>query len=177
MQNITYSPLSLEELNKIAEIDRSENISEVYIYKKGQLLTEQVNETVTAFEPAELAAIIEKQKHLKQGDGEVVGAFINHTLVGVASIENRKRGLRCEYCKMDILYVSNAWRGKKIGQHLVEEIKKVGRNYQAKKLYISATPTKASVDFYLKSGACLTKEIDQELFDLEPLDIHLEMDV
>ena len=66
---------------------------------------------------------------------------------------------------------------KKIGQHLVEEIKKVARSYQAKKLYISATPTKATVDFYLKAGACLTKEIDQELFDLEPLDIHLEMAV
>ena len=177
MQNITYSALSLEDLSKIAEIDRSENISEAYIYKNGQLLIEPVNEIVTAFEPAELASIIENQKYLKQGGGEVIGAFINNTLVGVASIENKKRGLRSEYCKMDILYVSNACRGQKIGQHLVEEIKKVARNYQAKKLYISATPTKATVDFYMKAGARLTKEIDLELFDLEPLDIHLEMDV
>ena len=113
MQNITYNPLRLEELNKIAEIDRSENILEAYSYKKGQLLTEQVNETVTAFEPDELEAIIEKQKYLKQGGGEVIGAFINNRLVGVASIENRKRGAASDYCKMDILYVSNASRGKK----------------------------------------------------------------
>jgi GNAT superfamily N-acetyltransferase len=177
MQTIIYRTLALNEFNKIAQIDRAENISESYVYKNGQLVIEQVNETVTSFEQAELYAIIEKQRQIKMGGGEIVGAFAEDLLVGVSSIENKGRGLRSDYYKMDILYVSNTFRGQRIGYHLIEEVKKVARGLNAKKLYISATPTKGTVDFYLKEGARLTTEIDQELFNLEPLDIHMEMDI
>jgi len=44
----------------------------------------------------------------------------------------------------------------------------------AKRLYISATPSENTVNFYRYLGCVVTGEIDQELFDLEPDDIHLE---
>jgi len=50
-------------------------------------------------------------------------------------------------------------------------------DFGAKKLYISATPTKATVDFYRNEGAVIAKEIDSDLFKFEPLDIHLELDL
>ncbi|MGM7389077.1 GNAT family N-acetyltransferase, partial [Acinetobacter baumannii] len=40
-------------------------------------------------------------------------------------------------------------------------------------LYISATPSKRTVDFYIKHGAVVLKHPDRQLWELEPEDIHL----
>ena len=44
----------------------------------------------------------------------------------------------------------------------------------AKGLYISATPSEHTIDFYLRLGCNVTPEPHVELFELEPEDIHLE---
>lgn len=177
MQNIVYRALRLDEINKIAEIDRAEEIHESYRYENGILRLYPTPEIVEAFEPTEISTIIKNQIQLKTHGGEIIGAFINNTLVGVCSVENKRRGQKNQYCKMDILYVSNSCRGNKIGHNLVLKTKEIAKKFGAKKLYISATPTKATVDFYLREGANLTENIDQELLKMEPLDIHLELDV
>jgi hypothetical protein len=41
-------------------------------------------------------------------------------------------------------------------------------------MYISATPSENTVNFYQYLGCVLTEEVDAELFELEPEDIHLE---
>ena len=76
---------------------------------------------------------------------------------------------------MDILYVSRGFRSSGIGKLLLQECMKTAREFGAEKLYISATPTKNTVDFYLNNGALITKELDTALFRMEPLDIHLEI--
>ena len=43
------------------------------------------------------------------------------------------------------------------------------------KLYISATPSENTVNFYMNNGAILAKESDKELYEMEPDDIHLEI--
>jgi hypothetical protein len=47
----------------------------------------------------------------------------------------------------------------------------------ARRLYISATPSENTVNFYLRQGCVLARQIDPELFELEPEDIHLEYDL
>ena len=42
-------------------------------------------------------------------------------------------------------------------------------------LYISATPFRNTVDFYMKLGSKITSEINEELFELESYDIYLEL--
>jgi len=49
------------------------------------------------------------------------------------------------------------------------------RQLGARKLYISATPSKNRVDFYMHLGCRLTSQIDPKLYELEPEDIHLEL--
>jgi len=51
------------------------------------------------------------------------------------------------------------------------------RKRGAKQLYISATPSEHTVDFYLRLGCRLDLEPDSELFELEPEDIHLECEL
>jgi hypothetical protein len=42
-------------------------------------------------------------------------------------------------------------------------------------MYISATPSEHTVNFYLALGCQLAAEPDSELLELEPEDIHLEL--
>ncbi|WP_199758354.1 GNAT family N-acetyltransferase [Flavobacterium microcysteis] len=174
---LTYRELKQAELILIKKIDRSEIIHEIYEYTNGELVLKPEHCVVTAFEPKELEYIIKSQNRILAEGGKVIGAFDGDTITGVASVENKIRGIHSEYCKMDILYVSANYRGKRIGHKLLEECKKIALGFGAKKLYISATPTKATVDFYRNEGAVIAKEIDSDLFKLEPLDIHLELDL
>lgn len=177
MQNISYRFLKAEEFVKLQEIDRTERIAEMYVLKNNQLFLKAEPCLAGTFEPDELEKMIAKQRVLLANGGKVIGAFDRGRLVGITSVEHTRRGKNSDYCKMDILYTSSAFRGKGIGQRLVQECKRAAIHFGAAKLYISATPTKATVDFYLNLGATLVKELDFKLFELEPLDIHLELEI
>jgi hypothetical protein len=45
----------------------------------------------------------------------------------------------------------------------------------ARKLYVSATPSVSAVGFYRNRGFELAEEVNKELFELEPEDIHMIM--
>jgi N-acetylglutamate synthase-like GNAT family acetyltransferase len=64
-----------------------------------------------------------------------------------------------------------------LGTHLFELAKATARERGAKRLYISATPSENTVNFYLRLGCAVAGEPDPELLELEPEDIHLECDV
>jgi N-acetylglutamate synthase-like GNAT family acetyltransferase len=51
------------------------------------------------------------------------------------------------------------------------------RELGAQRLYVSATESENTVDFYLRRGCRLAEEVDPALFALEPNDIHLELDL
>ncbi|RBQ03996.1 GNAT family N-acetyltransferase [Pedobacter miscanthi] len=174
---IAIRTLEIAELSCINEIDRSEEIFEVYQFQENRLRLIPHRESVSGFEEGELKAIISRQRKLLETGGKVFGAFDNQKLIGVASVENKKRGLLQNYCKMDILYVSKLYQGKGIASQMVEASKQAAKKFGADKLYISATPTKNTINFYLKRGAVPVMDLDQELFVIEPEDIHLELKV
>lgn len=176
MNEIIFRSMETSEIEQIRTIDRTETIYESYAYKEGTLQLFPDFFQVDGWDEEELDELIRCQYKILEEGGKVIGAFDQEILAAAVSIEKKKRGAQAEYCKMDMLYVSSAYRGKRIGQQLIKEAKTTAKAFGAKKLYISATPTKATVDFYLKAGAILCQETDPELFELEPLDIHLEIE-
>ena len=56
---------------------------------------------------------------------------------------------------------------------LFEQACAVARTWGAALLYVSATPTENTVNFYLRRGCRLASTPDLELFAQEPEDIHL----
>ncbi|MGY5255392.1 GNAT family N-acetyltransferase [Sphingobacterium spiritivorum] len=169
--------LNKDELFRIKEIDRSEEIAELYVYTQGRLVLIPHRESVSGFDPAELEEILNRQHQLVSEGGVVYGAFDQDKLIGTASVEYKRIGVKHNYRKMDILYVSHTYQGKGIGRQLLNACKNSALDFGADKLYISATPTRNTIDFYLKNGARLTTELNNELFAAEPDDIHLEMDI
>jgi len=173
--SIVYRELNSEELDMINMIDRSEIIRSLYKYTDKDLVEINVHYDLHGFPNDELRNIINNQKILKLEGGKIFGAFEADTLIGVASIENKIRGQKNKYCKMDILYVSSNYRKQGIASALMNECKEAARMFGATKLYISSTESKNTVEFYMKRGAKLVEELDKELYELEPEDIHLEM--
>ncbi len=76
--------------------------------------------------------------------------------------------------QLKFLHVSDDSRGQRLDQHLFNLAAREAMQCGVKGLYISATPTENTINFYLKSGCQLTLEPDKVLLALEPEDIHLE---
>jgi N-acetylglutamate synthase-like GNAT family acetyltransferase len=69
--------------------------------------------------------------------------------------------------------VSRSQRRKGIASLLTEEVARLARADGASRLYVSATPSVSTVEFYRSRGFELTDEPNEELFALEPDDIHM----
>ena len=172
---LRYSHLDEQSVNRIAEIDRSEEIFEQYKLVGGKLERVPFRVSVDDFDPNELNEMIIRQQKIIQNGGTVIGAFDWKKLAGVASVENVRLGAQKQFVKMDILYVDKQYRKAGVGNKLLTLCQERALLFGADKLYISATPTCDTVDFYMKRGAALTNEIIPMLFELEPLDIHLQL--
>jgi predicted N-acetyltransferase YhbS len=172
---IEYRTLEQSEIERFQDIDRSEVIDEVYHYRNGALALEKEHYDMAGFPPGERDKLMERQRELLRAGGVVFGAFDGPLLVGITSLENIFLGTRKKYLKMDILFVSKNYRGKGIARTLVRRIGEHAKTLGADALYISATPSKHTVEFYVSCGARLVDELDPELFKMEPKDIHLEL--
>lgn len=172
---IRFRPLAFDELDRIREIDRSETISESYRIEQGRLQLFPSPEQVNGFDAAELEAIIDRQRTILEHGGLAIGAFDGAVLAGVASVDRKRFGPDAQYCKMDILYTSKAYRNRRLGARLLALCRESGKKFGAKALYISATPTRNTVDFYLRQGAQVLAIPDPGLFRMEPEDIHMEL--
>ncbi|WP_026477807.1 GNAT family N-acetyltransferase [Alkaliphilus transvaalensis] len=164
-----------DEINLFLTIDRQEVIEEIYYFRNGELILEKEYYNMMGFPPGEQEDILKRLYDLHHTGGIIIGAFDENRLVGITSLENKFRGSLKDQLKMDVLFVSHNYRGKGIAKRLIEMIKEEGIERGAKKIYVSATPSKNTVDFYMSVGCRLAEEVDEELFQLEPLDIHLEL--
>lgn len=170
-----YRELQREEIEKMNEIDRKEVINQIYYHRNGRLELEDEHYNMQGFPNGELEDLIERQYEIFDKGGYLYGAFEGNLLIGVTSIDNKLIGQNKNYLKMDVLFVSHDFRKHGIGAKLIELVKEKALEFGGKKLYISATPSKNTVNFYMRNGAILVKELDQELYEMEPEDIHLEL--
>lgn len=98
-------------------------------------------------------------------------------MIGVAILEAKLIGRRQDRLQLKFLYVSKTYRGQGLGTQLFALAKAEARTRGARRLYISATPSENTIDFYRRLGCVLAQELDPELFALEPEDIHLECEL
>ncbi|MHA2203111.1 MAG: GNAT family N-acetyltransferase [Candidatus Hodarchaeales archaeon] len=169
-----YRLLKKEEIKRIGEIDRTEIIESIYYFKKGELeLVEEFCE-VKKWSPEEEQIHISSLTDIYQRGGVIIGAFDRSNIAGMISLDNEFIGRNKDQLNLASLWVSNHYRKMGIGKALVELVKEKAKEMGAKKLYVSATPSENTVHFYLNRGFELAKEIIENLYELEPEDIHME---
>lgn len=168
---------NVEEFSLLKEIDRSEIVKEKYILKNNSLVLVDDYYNITSWIEDEVNEYINRMNNIYNSKGIIIGAFDNDKVVGIGALDKVLYGKTKDKYKLDLLYINHDYRGQGIGKHIVNLFKEEAKKDNIKSIYISATPFKNTMDFYLGLGATLTNEIDEELFKLEPEDIHLELDV
>ncbi len=172
-----YRLLEKSELKLLSEIDRKEIVNEVYYFKNNKL--EIVNEfyNIERWILEELQDYINRLEDIYDRNGTIYGAFDNDKIIGLAALESKFIGKNNDQLKLHMLYISNNYRKKGIGKNLVNLLREKAKDLGAKSLYISATPFKNTVNFYFAVGSKLTNEINKELYELEPYDIHMVLEL
>ena len=161
----------------LGEIDRSEIVEEIYYFRNGELELANEYYDVKGWDLKELRGFIARLQDIYNRKGTIYGAFDNGKIVGLAALESKLIGKNKDQIKFDMLYISSSHRKRGISKKLISLLIEKAKELGAKKLYISATPSKNTVDFYLAIGAKVTGEIDDELYGLEPYDIHMELEL
>ncbi len=175
MTNIAYRWLEPDEVSKLKDIDRSEQIRIGYKYVEGELQSMDVNwDTPSWFidrdgEHSVASHIRFCQGHLER-NGRMYGAFHEQKLVGIGIIQPN---VAAGTAQLAYLHVSNGYRQKGIGNQIVAVLLGEARRLGAVRMYVSATPSGSAVNFYLSHGFEPTAAPIPELFELEPDDIHM----
>jgi predicted N-acetyltransferase YhbS len=165
--------LTRDEISLIWTIDRSEVHHHIYEVRGGQLVR-----TPSYFEvPGWRPNAVEKETPVLldcfDRGGTFLGVFDAEALVGMGVLESARVGRAGNQMQLAYLYVSRPYRGRGVGMQLFDAAVSVARDAGASALYVSATPTENTVDFYLNRGCVLAPEPDPRLLAAEPDDIHL----
>lgn len=165
--------LKRDEVELIWTIDRSEVHHHVYELRGGQLVRTPKYFEIPGWRPdaveKETPALLDS---FDRG-GTFLGVFDAETLIGIGVLESARVGRGRDRMQLAYLYVSRPYRGRGVGTQLFDAAASFAREAGARELYVSATPTENTVDFYLNRGCVLAPEPDPRLLAAEPDDIHL----
>lgn len=170
----TIRAMAAFELARIGEIDRSERIAQQYRQRRQMLELIEVDIDAPRWgEPGEatIAHRIDQWTRLVSAGGVPLGAFDGDHLIGFAVY---MRASPETPANLAVLHVTKPWRRHGVGCALTNEVVRLARAEGVQRLYVSATPTRGTVDFYMRQGFMPLATPDERLFALEPEDIHME---
>jgi GNAT superfamily N-acetyltransferase len=166
-------PLMRDEVELIWTIDRSEVHHHIYEAHEGQLVLVPKYFDVPGWRPEAIEKETAVLLDCFDRGGAFLGVFDGEPLVGIGVLESARVGRAGDQMQLFYLYVSRAYRGSGVGTQLFDAAASIARSAGANALYVSATPTQNTVDFYLGRGCVLAPEPDPKLLAAEPEDIHL----
>jgi ribosomal protein S18 acetylase RimI-like enzyme len=177
---IVIEQMDSADIRRIGEIDRSEHITRAYQYRDGALEMQVVDWQVPSWftegclEHSVQANLEAWTPLLEEHDGTLFGAFDDGRLVGFAIYRPRLEG---DMAQLAVLHVSRDYRRQGIGATLTERVVRLAVADGARRLYVSASPSRATVEFYRAQGFELADRVHPALYELEPMDIHLIRDL
>jgi|HigsolmetaAR202D_1030399.scaffolds.fasta_scaffold00337_28 Predicted acetyltransferase len=170
---IYYRLLQRHELPLLWTIERRETIRRIYRFRDGQLIPEDGNFDAHGWPPNEAQIYGPILDECFDRGGLFFGCFDDDKLVGLSALDTIWRGPQDDLLQLEMMHVSNPYRGRGIGRELFRQAAEAAYQKGAKGLYISATPSEHTIGFYRSFGAEPTEHPDPELFAREPEDIHL----
>lgn len=169
MNLIEIRLLNPDELEKIYQIDRSEEIEHRYRYIDGELKAFDESASVP-HDPNYWDSYHDKWKAALGLGSEAFGAFDEEQLSGIV-ILNPNLEPRTE--QLLALYVDSNHRMSGIAKSLYLKAENTARSRKSKTLYVCATPTDSSVNFYLSQGFEPASTPNAGLLEKNPEDIHM----
>jgi predicted N-acetyltransferase YhbS len=168
--------LQRDEVELVWQIDRREVIDNVYSLENGVLVLHPDHFDMQGWPPGEGALYTPILLDCYDRGGWFCGIFDNDQndqIVAVAVLESKWIGNANDQLQLKFLHVSRDYRGLRLGKRLFDLARQVAASRGAAQMYVSATPSEHTINFYLRQGCVIASEIDPDLFALEPEDIHL----
>ena len=166
--------LTRDEIPRLWEIDRREVIDSIYYYEDGGLVLKPEHYDMQGWPPGEADLYTPLLLDCFDRGGWFYGLFDGDRLAAAVVLEGKRIGPRKDLLQLKMLHVSRDYRDRGLGRRLFELAREKARAQGVRGLYISATPSEHTINFYLRLGCIVTATPDPELFALEPGDIHLE---
>ena len=102
------------------------------------------------------------------------GVFDDGNMIGFTSIQKR---IQEERIVLEMLHVSQKYRGQGIGRKLFQQAKDKAKELGAKQLYISAFSSEDTIQFYKSVGCNITNNPIKKIAEEEPFDIQMSCDI
>jgi GNAT superfamily N-acetyltransferase len=165
--------LPADGLERLAEIDRSEEVRARFRQAGTELVREPVAESVPDFFADgafhSVPALVSEWQPVVDAGGALLGGFVGGRLAGVALLGGE---VAPGVLQLALLYVSRQDRRKGVAGALLGELARRARARGAEALYVSSVPSDSAVGFYLAHGFRPTVPLPA-LRAREPEDIHL----
>jgi predicted N-acetyltransferase YhbS len=174
---ITARELKRYEIEQIWKIDRREVIEDVYHLEEGALVLKPEHYDMQGWPHGEAESYTPILHECFDRGGWFCGLFDENKIIGAAILDSKFIGKGHDQLQLKFLHISRDYRKQGLGKRLFEMASAKASEWGARQMYISATPSQNTVDFYLGLGAAVTKHPDPDLFALEPEDVHLQCDV
>jgi predicted N-acetyltransferase YhbS len=174
MTDLVRRRLVREEIGLLWTIDRRELVQRVYDLHHGALALRPGFFDIPGWQTGEAEKAMPLLEASFDRGGVFLGVFEDSRLVGAAVIDTRRHGPAGDLVQLSFLHVGRDHRRIGLGTELFEAAHAVAAQLGAAGLYVSATPSENTVDFYRRRGCQVTLEPDPELLGLEPDDIHFE---
>ena len=154
---LEFTQLRSEDVERIGEVDRTERIDAKYRAAS----VEGGRSLILKAAPVEpprlytwtpqgiLTRVLSWKPEVLQG-GAMFGAVERERLAGFAIVSQRRQD---ETCELVALFVDAALRGTGMGSRLFAMAEEAAYDRDARALFIASNPTVATVDFYLNRGA------------------------
>ena len=165
--------MALEELERIPEIDITEDGTIVYYFKNGVLEASTEEWHRPQWTPEDWRE--GTWTHFLSENGiKIWGCLEGERLAGFVVY---RPCLTESMAQLLALFVSRDQRRKGIASQLCQLLYQAAIRDSHDTLYVSATPSKSAVGFYLSEGFKPTEDVHPELYALEPEDIHMIKDL
>ncbi len=172
--NLLGRELTRAEVSHYWDIDRREVIDNIYYLIDGELVLKPEHYDVQGWPAGEPELYTQLMLDCFDHGGWLYGLFDADKLVAAVVLESKFIGPHRDLLQLKALHVSCNYRDRGLGRYLFQLAKVKAQSLGAKGLYISATPSEHTINFYLRLGCKVTPTPDPDLFALEPEDIHLE---
>jgi GNAT superfamily N-acetyltransferase len=174
MTDLVRRRLHREEIGLLWTIDRRELVERIYDLRHGTLVLRPDFFDIPGWPAGEPEKAMPWLEASFDRGGVFIGVFDGPRLVGAAVIDTRRLGPAGDLVQLSFLHVGRDHRRLGLGTELFEAAHEVAAALGAAGLYVSATPSENTIDFYRRRGCQVTPLPDPELLALEPEDIHLE---
>lgn len=176
-EEIQYRKLSLDECDRISEIDPSQWIENVWRKIDGQYKLIKINYKEESW-PDGYETYRDGLIYAINSGGVAFGAFNKKgIMVGFITLNHDFFGQTAKYLLLDSLFVSRAYRGLGVGKRLINLASDSAKTWGADKLYTCAASSEDTIAFYRSLGWVAAVEINEALLEKDERDIQLEYEL